>query len=680
MPVLEPPTDDLTRRVTSDELSPDGLDLDTGINPLVDQPLFIGENRAPGIQPNPANSNSADQREKSFRDEYRDRKQAKKDGTEPRGKELPSTKNQHAITPQDQQLISQIEELVKNKKYGRALAMIAGNPKVRELMRSKVSEIRNQMALEAAKARVKMLIKNAIRSAVMDILVATSPWWEIILVVILCIIALVIGIAIMMSRPVDNPPSDVPLGITNGNETGVYLSSSIMTPSMKVSDNSGKTNARTRELHLETTAGGWSPEEAVDARGSNWCIPGKGCLSMGSILGGSVTEEDMESYATARFPYVYGFDFDYRGSKDGAPRQGWGEMKDYAGKKIIMFNPKTKKAVVALAAEFGPAPWTGVCADRDSGSNNSSNKRITVPCSEQRTSWNARDVVAGPKSRTIPKDLRAYDITPPAGYSGRIAGGEPKLAAKIGIGTDQVVIIGYAADQSLKPGTVLTIKDSDILTVGGGEKRVAGVLPVPGVSEGQKSDCGDASGVMTALYYASDKGAKTLTYDQLPPGIKNQVEVVPPDLQATAGRFKTKSTNGAGVCLSPNFINQISGSGGDWQFVSKVTEPKGFEKAVTSIKNGDPVVMYTRAGGFYGNTQHIFVLVGYDETTKEFIVNNPTCNGAAANGGKCTPPEVNVGIKGGEAGAPRLSFEHLFNYQGSGTYGHSLIIRKKWWQ
>lgn len=468
MPVLEPPTDDLTRRVTSDELSPDGIDLDTDINPLVDQPLFIGEDRAPGIQPNPANGSIPEQPEKSFREEYRDRKQAKKNGTEPQAKELPKTKNQHAITPQDQQVIHEIEQLVKNKKYGAALAMIAGNPRVREIMRSKVSEIRNQMALDAAKARVKMLIKNAIRSAVMDILVATSPWWEIILVVVLCIIALVIGIAIMMSRPVDNPPSDVPLGITNGNETGIYLSSSIMTPVMKVTDNSGKTNARTKELHLEATAGGWGKEDPAVKCGSTWCLTTTGeTLSLGEWLPSTTTETDMENYITMRFPYIHGTDFDYRNNKNGPPRQGWAEKKDYSGRKIIVFNPKNNTAVVALAAEWGPAPWTGVCADRDSNTNNAYNKRIVAPCTEQRAAWNSRDVVAGPKTRVLPLDMRAYDITPPANFTGRIAGGEAILTNKLGASNDQVLIYGYATDQSLKPGTVLNIKPSDIVQVNG---------------------------------------------------------------------------------------------------------------------------------------------------------------------------------------------------------------------
>ncbi|CAN5194313.1 hypothetical protein BH11PAT4_BH11PAT4_5930 [soil metagenome] len=685
MPVLEPPTDDLTRRVTSDELSPDSYDLENIINPLGEEPLFAGEGHAPGLQQNPANGGTeAEKQDKSFRQEYKERKQAKKDGTQLPPKELPKTKNQQAISAHDQQVINQIEELVKNKKYMAALAMIAGNPHVREIMRNKVSEIRSQMALNAAKDRIKMLATNAIRTAIMDLLIATSPWWEIILVVVLCIIAIVIGIAIMANRTVDNPPSSVPLGITDGNETGIYLSSSIMTPSMKISNASGKLNARTAEIHLEATAGGWSPEEAVDNIGGNWCIPGKGCLSpLSTLLPSGTTEEDMENYVTARFPYVYGFDFDYRGILSGAPRQGWGELKDYAGKKIILFNPKTKKAVVGIAAEFGPAPWTGVCSDRDSDTNNSVNKRVVTSCKDQRIAWNARDVVAGPKTIKLSKDQRAYDISPPPGYSGRIAGGEPKLREKIGIQADEVVIIGFAADQSLKPGTILTIKDSDIVTVGGtGTPTVAvpGVLPVPAVSEGQKSDCGDASGVMTALYYATSKGTKELTYDQLPASIKAQVEVVPADQQAEGGKFKTKSNNGAGVCLSPAFINNIPGSGGDWDFVSKANSAKDFEKAVTSIKNGDPVVMYTRPGGFYSKSQHVYVLVGYDETTKEFIVNNPSCRGTTQTSSVCTPPLVQPGIKGGSVGAPRQSFEHLFNYQGNEIYGHSMIIRKKWWQ
>lgn len=676
---LEDPTDDLTRRVTSDELAPE--DLENIINPLGDTPLFVGENQSPGIQPNPANRGEQPERpEKSFREEYRERKLAKKNGTSiPETKELPKTKNQHAITPEDQAVISQIENLVKEKKYMQALSMIARNPKVREILRSKVSEIRNQMAIDAATARIKMLAKNAIRSAIMDILIVTSPWWEIILVLILCVLALIIGIAIMTHRPVDNPPNQVPLGITNGNEAGIYLKSTIMTPMMKVSDRTGATNARTREIHLEATSGGWSPEEAVDKRDNNWCIPGKGCLSMGSLINDRATEEDMDYYMTARFPYVYGYDFAYRGSKSGPPRQGWGEMKDYAGKKLIMFNPKTNKAVVALAAEFGPAPWTGVCSGRDSDANNSSNSRIVVSCREQRAAWDARDVVAGPKNRTLPKDMRAYDITPPPGYTGRIAGGEPKLAAKIGISTDEVVIIGFATDQSLKPGTVLTISNSDIVRNDTSPTTTPGVLPVPGVSQGQRSDCGDASGLMVALYYASNRGTRALNFNDIPAALRDELEEVPTDQQVEGGKFKSKSRNGAGVCLSPELMNPISGSGGDWHRIAKVDAAKDFEKAVTSIKNGDPVIMYTKSGGFYSNTKHIFVLVGYNENTKEFIVNNPTCRGTTDTSNICKPPLVHVGIRGGEVSAPRISFEHLFNYQGSDVYNWSLIVRKKWW-
>jgi hypothetical protein len=195
---------------------------------------------------------------------------------------------------------------------------------------------------------------------------------------------------------------------------------------------------------------------------------------MGKYVDPTTTEEDMESYATARFPYVYGYDFDYNGAKNGAPRQGWGSITDYAGKKVILFNPKTNKAVVALAAEFGPAPWTGVCSGKGESGNNSNNKRLGASCTDQRQAWNARDVVTGPKTRILPQDRRAYDISPPSNYTGRIAGGEPKLAAKIGITTDEVVIVGFATDQSLAPGTVLNITEKDIVRVGGNGGQSSG--------------------------------------------------------------------------------------------------------------------------------------------------------------------------------------------------------------
>jgi hypothetical protein len=244
-----------------------------------------------------------------------------------------------------------------------------------------------------------------------------------------------------------------------------------MVPSMKVSNASGKLNARTKELHFEETAGGWSPEEPVDLRGDKWCIPNKGCLAPISWnLPSTTTEEDMEYYVAARFPYGYGFDFDFVGYKDGPPRQGWGSVKDYSGKKIIIFNPKNNKAIVGIAAEFGPKPRDGMChEDGRTYKGNVRNKGDNA-CSEMRTLWNARDVVAGPKIEILAEDRRAYDISPPPGYTGRTIGGEPKMRDKLGVKDDQLVIYGYATDQSLKPGTILDIKPSDIISLNGGGK------------------------------------------------------------------------------------------------------------------------------------------------------------------------------------------------------------------
>jgi hypothetical protein len=100
-----------------------------------------------------------------------------------------------------------------------------------------------------------------------------------------------------------------------------------------------------------------------------------------------------------------------------------------------------------------------------------------------------------------------------------------------------------------------------------------------------------------------------------------------------------------------------------WEF-RNVNSANDFNAAIASVKAGDPVVVYTRAGGWYPSSKHIYVLVGWDDASKQFIVNNPF------------PKGVQIHIKGTDVDKPKQTLEHLFKYNGQSTYSHgALIIR-----
>jgi hypothetical protein len=160
------------------------------------------------------------------------------------------------------------------------------------------------------------------------------------------------------------------------------------------------------------------------------------------------TDEDLKYYVTSRWPYA---PVNWNGKTGPVPKGDPSIPTDYAfaGKKIIIYNPLTKKAIVGIAAEYGPGPWTGTLERRSPSTITGS---VTTKDNIQRDLWGNNGT-----------DFRLHD---PKGYSGLIAGGPVALEHAIGADDRTSIIIGFAKDQTLKPGTLiipeLVAKDSTL--------------------------------------------------------------------------------------------------------------------------------------------------------------------------------------------------------------------------
>ncbi len=117
---------------------------------------------------------------------------------------------------------------------------------------------------------------------------------------------------------------------------------------------------------------------------------------------------------------------------DGANRGLDETLALYGGKKIIVYNPTTKKSVVAIICESGPAPWTG-------------------------SSWytNTKDQEIGPdfwKKGTV-NEWHQFD---PPEADGRVAGLAPDPFNAIGANINDILNYGFAADQNITLGPLNT--------------------------------------------------------------------------------------------------------------------------------------------------------------------------------------------------------------------------------
>lgn len=675
--LLERPTDDPTQRVTSEQLTQQSLAPDNPIDPLKSG-TFQYDQQAPGLQPNPANKQSV------FSD-VRQGIKDKKAGVQPTNtqRNLEPEEIKGGFTPEDTANLNELMRLIREKRFTRALAFIASHPELRQKMRGAVEDLKRQIAIK----KVKDQIKREIKAAVVDFLVATSEFWVPALVIILIILAFVIGYVALQHRPLDGSGNQLVLQDGSviksaSNPDGIYLSSRIMTPTLAVPGKSGAgLNQRNRTLHLETTSGGYSNESPAVLTDKGWHIfeenTVKGQLYYNGALPASVTQKEMDYYVTARWPTQYGYNFDYTTHKEGTTMPGWGERNDYAGKKVVIYNVATKKAVVGIVAEWGPAPWTGVCSGANSKDTTTDNKFNKASCEDQRKTWNDRSFVTVPASGIKTKNASQLnlDYTPPANYAGRIAGGPPLLTNKLGIkkdGQDDRILIGFATNQSLAPGTEIPVSDSDIVHVVDTTTPVNGALNVPAVSEGEGGDCGDASINMAMLYYLSNRGTKIPEPADLPAPMKKHIVRVDSGERAVKGEYITSTTDGRGTCPSPSYTSDIhndpkGGSVPDgWVKASGFTSADQLKMAINSVKGGDPVVYYSKVGGWFNNSHHIYLLTGYDDKTGEFIVNNPNVG------------HVEKAIKG--TGDKKQTLQHLFDYRGDldSEYNHTLMIRKQY--
>lgn len=536
--------------------------------------------------------------------------------------------------------------------------------------RKGIQEQREELK-KAATNKLKKEIKKRIRQVVIDFLIETFPVWGPVVGVILLIIALVIGIAvgIALLQRGNTPPSNYAIGVgsqfgkTSSNPDGMYLR--MMSPTLSVKDEHGGT----RILSVESTAGGWVEEnESKVINGCpRWVVKTAGCLAFSSKYNQTtkklepITDADLKYYLNMRWPYVHNVDWPTSSHKQPGAINGYSPAQYYGGAKVLVYNPKTKKAVVGLIAEWGPEPAFDVCQNAGRGPDGAKTetgnpRNNATSCHDQAAEWGA-----------ISRQGLGGNFRPPADYTGAIVGVAPALKNLLGTVDHQVVFVGFAKDQSLAPGTVVNVTDADIIHVSDLATTTpsTGALKVPGIEEGVHSECGVASINMVALYYLSNKGSTHLTYDQLPASMKDYIISAQP-ISPNAW-FSTERSVDTG-CVTPTYLNTMKGGvPTDWTTVSiGNSEQEKLRAAIRSVQAGDPVVFYSYNAIYKG--PHIFVLVGYNNATGEFIVNNPY------------PSGVDVGMTGGQLPGGTLkrplTLDFLFQHRGdTGAYGHSLIIR-----
>jgi hypothetical protein len=378
---------------------------------------------------------------------------------------------------------------------------------------------------------------------------------------------------------------------------------------------------QTVHLTLSATQGQWSPEDRATDPGYLTDVGTNALLSFNGVSRArsdgkrtGFTNEELKYYVTMRWPsqeWTFGQPVNPLRSR---MVRGATAVENYADHKIIIYNIRTKKAVVGISAETGPAPNQGI-ADANT---------------QQQQLWGT-----------------GYQAYSPQGYTGRIGGGpkvkdgvrsEPNgLGAAIDARVGDNIIMGFATDQNLPLGpTSCNLQhhsSSASTTTGDGS---TGPLAVPGVKEGKQGDCGHASVIMVTLFYNQSLDDPTF-YDKA-----------------------NKTTTGPTSCVLPEYINKHNSVVKDEVRV----KTKSLASAITSVTSGDPVVIYTSAGSIFDNTKHIFVLVGYDKSTDTFWVNNPNIG------------SVEVGVK--VANGKQMTRSHLESHLNEPSYGSTLIMRQKY--
>lgn len=189
-------------------------------------------------------------------------------------------------------------------------------------------------------------------------------------------------------------------------------------------DRNGETSVdggvRLGKYDLPATKGGTGLEEPITSAGNLVGKSEKVTFSKHASLG----QEYQDYYITMRWNYVK---WNWNGTATNLNNSEYNWFNEKP-RLVLVTNPQTKKSIVAVALEAGPAPWTGV----DSGPNN-----------------NPKQGWSNPQRGT------------PSGYKGRVSGLPPKAFEALGMTSADQKTAGdqgpdlqyaWAADQSVKPG------------------------------------------------------------------------------------------------------------------------------------------------------------------------------------------------------------------------------------
>jgi hypothetical protein len=247
---------------------------------------------------------------------------------------------------------------------------------------------------------------------------------------------------ILFAVLLNGPGGNIPQGNTSvassvstsswANPNGEYPSE--MTPTLAVEG--GKT------LVLESTSGGYSCEDNafIDASGAARLRTTGEPLSISpsrsrarKFDGTTATQEEIDYYITARFPYVLAR---WNGTTIQNPQRPAG-ARMYWGRKMVIYSPQTKQGVVVIPAEYGPAAWTGIAKNPNDTSSSSKVR-------QQYQAWVTNSTNGG-RAQT------------PEGYTGRIAGGGDAVSKGLGFpgastsNCDKPIVIGFLKDQNAYP-------------------------------------------------------------------------------------------------------------------------------------------------------------------------------------------------------------------------------------
>lgn len=429
-----------------EERNPQGFAPDNPIDPTGEQGglfPFGAEEQVGGAKPNPFNE--AQQERPTFREriERLRNRQGQQDGQKgSRGRG--NLRDPQKDAERAKKVASEIGQLAKDKKYAQALRLLA-DPENRRVLKGETDRLKKQLAAELAKDRAMTALKRYVYEA---LLATIEIWGPIVLVilVILLIIVVVVAIVIGLSYQKQGDTS-AQVAVTragfqtvggDGNPLGIYCQEMQQTISVDGS-----------ELKLDSVQGEFWTEIAGQA--PQYDLNG-GTLTLAAQKGG-LTQAELDWYVNMRFPYVGSY---FSGKTASLTGVKTGALKSkYAGRKLMIYNLKTKKAVVGITADFGPAPWTGTGYRKDGSAGGNADQP------NQFQLWGAQP--------------RAH---PPTGYNGRVVGGAPKIGQAIGStgklgdasgANGAYVVVGFVNDGTPlgpTPCTEITTQNAPVSTIG----------------------------------------------------------------------------------------------------------------------------------------------------------------------------------------------------------------------